>query len=94
MNGRMTPLSVLKFLWYKRRIKGVRFLVFGIIKEYRLSGASYLLFSRLEQGIVEGGYQWAETSWQLEDNEAVNKFVASIGGRVYKKYRIYEKQLA
>jgi hypothetical protein len=94
MNGRMTPLSILKFLWYKRRIKGVRFLVFGIIKEYRLSGASYLLFSRLEQGIVEGGYQWAETSWQLEDNEAVNKFVASIGGRVYKKYRIYEKQLA
>ncbi len=94
MNGRMTPLSILKFLWYKRRIKGVRFLVFGILKPYRLTGLSYALFLSLADNLIEGGYTWAETSWQLEDNDAVNKFVMSCGAKLYKKYRIYEKSLA
>lgn len=95
MHGRMTPLSILKFLWYRRRIKGVRFLVFGILKAYRMTGVSYLLFSWLENTVMANKhYQWAETSWQLEDNDAVNKFVMSVGGKVYKKYRIYEKKLA
>jgi len=94
MNGRMTPLSFLKFLYYKKRIKGVRVLVFGILKEYRNTGVSYLLYSKLNQSGLDGGYQWGETSWQLEDNDAVNKFVASVSGRVYKKYRIYDKKLA
>lgn len=94
MNGRLTPLSMLKFLWLRKRIKGVRILVFGVLKPYRLTGVSYLLFSFLQQNILRKRYQWAETSWQLEDNEAVNKFVMSVGGKVYKKYRIYEKKLA
>jgi hypothetical protein len=94
MNGRLTPWSILKFLWLRKRIKGVRILVFGILKPYRLTGVSYLLFDFLNRNVVCKGYQWAETSWQLEDNDAVNKFVISVGGTVYKKYRIYEKKLA
>jgi hypothetical protein len=94
INGRLLPLGILKLLWYKRKIKGVRILVFGILKEYRMTGVSYLLYSHLEKNIMASPYQWAETSWQLEDNDAVNKFVASVGGRVYKKYRIYDKKLA
>lgn len=94
MNGRMTPLSILKFLYYKKRIKGMRVLVFGILKEYRNTGVSYLLYSKLDRSAIDSGYQWCETSWQLEDNDAVNKFVSSMGGRVYKKFRIYDKKLA
>ncbi len=94
MNGRMTPLSILKFLWYKRRIKSVRFLVFGVLRPYRLTGLSYWLFLTLADNLTARGYTWAETSWQLEDNDAVNKFVMSCGAQLYKKYRIYEKSLA
>jgi len=93
MNGRMTPLGLLKFFYYKNKIKGFRAVVFGILKEYRQSGVSYLLFSELAKNALSAGYEWAETSWQLEDNDAVNRFVASIGGRVYKKYRIFEKPI-
>ncbi len=93
MHGRMTPLSILKFLWYRKRIKGTRILVFGVLKPYRQTGVSYLLFDFLERNILGKGYLWAETSWQLEDNEAINKFVTSVGGAVYKRYRIYEKKL-
>ena len=93
MNGRLTPLGLLKFLYYRNKLKGMRGIVFGILKEYRLTGLSYLLFSELEKNAIEEGYEWGETSWQLEDNVAINRFIESLGGRVYKKYRIFEKKI-
>jgi GNAT superfamily N-acetyltransferase len=93
MNGKLFPLGILKLLYYRKKIEGVRGVVFGVLKEYRLTGLSYLLYSELEKNGIAKGYQWAETSWQLEDNEAVNRFVVSVGGKVYKKYRIFEKSI-
>lgn len=93
MNGRLTPLGIIKFFVYRKKIKGMRGVVFGVLKEYRLTGLSYLLYSELEKNAKEEGYEWGETSWQLEDNEAINKFTESIGGKIYKKYRIFEKRI-
>ncbi len=93
INGRLTPLGVIKFLIYRKKIKGMRGIVFGVLKEYRLTGLSYLIYSELEKNAKEEGYEWGETSWQLEDNEAINRFVESLGGKIYKKYRIFEKRI-
>jgi GNAT superfamily N-acetyltransferase len=94
MNGRLFPFGIFKFLFGRKRIKGIRALVFGILKEYRLTGVSYMLYQKLIDNALEAGYQWGETSWQLEDNKAVNRFAESLGGELYKKYRIYEKSIA
>jgi len=94
LNGRLTPLAILKFLIYRRKIESVRAVVFGIVKEYRQTGLSYLLYSEFEKNVKKKGYKWGETSWQLEDNDAINRFVKSIGGKVYKKYRIFEKSIS
>jgi len=91
MNGRLTPFGLLTFLRYRRRIKSMRALVFGLVKEYHNSGLSYLLYSELEKNARARGYQWGELSWQLEDNDAVNKFAFSVGAKIYKKYRIFER---
>jgi hypothetical protein len=93
INGRLTPWGILKFLYYRKKIKGVRVLVFGILKEFRHTGVSYMLYSELDKNSIGKGYEWCETSWQLEDNEPVNRFVESLGGKVYKKYRIFEKKI-
>jgi GNAT superfamily N-acetyltransferase len=94
MGGRLTPWGLLKFLYYRKKIKGFRAIVFGILKKYRLTGVSYLLYSELNKNAISKGYDWCETSWQLEDNKAINRFVASLGGKVYKKYRIFERKIA
>jgi len=91
INGRLTPLGIIKFLYYRNKIKGMRAVVFGVLKEYRMVGISYLLYSELEKNARERGYEWGETSWQLEDNEPINRFAESIGGKIYKRYRIFEK---
>lgn len=93
MNGRLFPTGMLKLLTGRKKIKGIRAIVFGILKEYRQTGASYLLYSKLEENAIVKGYEWCETSWQLEDNEPVNKFVASLGGKIYKRYRIYDRRI-
>jgi hypothetical protein len=93
MNGRLLPFGLLKLLLNRRKITGIRAVVFGILKEYRMTGLSYMLYWHLEKNSVAKGYTWAETSWQLEDNDAINRFVSSIGGEVYKKYRFYERSI-
>jgi GNAT superfamily N-acetyltransferase len=93
MNGRLTPRGIFHFFTRRNKIKGIRALVFGILQEYRHTGISYLLYAELGKKSAAKGYEWCETSWQLEDNEPVNRFVASLGGRVYKKYRIFEKKI-
>jgi GNAT superfamily N-acetyltransferase len=93
INGRLTPWGFLKFLYYRKKIKGIRAMVFGILKEYRHTGVSYMLYSELDKNASGKGYEWCETSWQLEDNVPVNRFVESLGGKIYKKYRIFERKI-
>jgi GNAT superfamily N-acetyltransferase len=93
INGKLTPLGILKFMHYRKKIKGIRAMVFGILKDYRHTGVSYMLYSELDKNSARKGYEWCETSWQLEDNEPVNRFVESLGGKVYKKYRLFEKKI-
>ncbi len=94
MNGRLFPFGVFTFLLGRNKIKSMRAAVFGLMPDYRKTGLSYLLYSELEKSAVERGYEWGELSWQLEDNEAINRFSASIGASIYKTYRIYDKPIA
>lgn len=92
LNGRLFPFGVFKLLFNRKKIKGMRAVVFGVLPAFQHTGLAYLLYNELERRAIARGYEWAEMSWQLEDNEAINRFTASIGGKIYKKYRIYEKR--
>ena len=39
------------------------------------------------------GVKQVELSWILEDNAGMRGIIESIGGRAYKRYRVYERQL-
>jgi len=93
LNGRLTPWGIWLFLFYRRRLKGMRAVVFGVVRDYQHTGLSYLLYSELEKNAIARGYEWCEMSWELEDNEPVLKFSESIGGKIYKTYRIYQKEI-
>jgi hypothetical protein len=93
MKGKMNPVSILKALYYSRKIKDLRLLLLGIKTEYRNRGVDALLFREGFKGVKKGGYRRVEFSWILEDNIPVRRLVEMIGGRLYKKYRVYEKRL-
>lgn len=93
LNGRLGPIGMLKFLFYKRKITGVRSLIAGVMKEYRETGIIAVLYYETEKANLRLGYQWCELGWNLEDNDLINRFDIAIGGKLYKKYRIYEMKI-
>lgn len=93
MKGKVNPVSIAKAIYYSKKIKDLRLLLLGIKAEYRNKGVDALLFRDGFKGIKKGGYKRVEFSWILEDNIAVQRIIKMIGGRLYKKYRVYEKRL-
>jgi GNAT superfamily N-acetyltransferase len=93
INGSLGPLGLLKFLWYRRRISDIRVLTLGVKEEYRRKGIEGLLYLHAFKAAMRKGYERAEMSWVLEDNEPMKKGCELMGGRVYKRYRIYEKKI-
>jgi GNAT superfamily N-acetyltransferase len=93
LNGKIGLFGIVKFLYYRRRIKGVRSLIFGFKEEYRRLGLPVLLFYETENFARKYGYEWCELSWNLEDNRLINDFDRELGGEVYKRYRVFEKPI-
>jgi len=94
MNGRVLPFGLFKFLAGRHKITGVRALVFGVVPEYMHTGLAYLLYDEFEKTIIAKGYHWCELSWEIEDNQNINRFAASIGAELYRRYRIFEKRIS
>jgi GNAT superfamily N-acetyltransferase len=98
LDGRLTrfglPIGLMKLMWRKRRIKTARMMVLDVLKEYRRRGIAEMLILRtLDYGKNTLGYTGAELGWTFEDNVLVNSAIETVGGRKYKTYRIYEKEL-
>ncbi len=93
MGGTMGPVSVIKFLVGRRRIKSCRLILFGVAPEYRKRGVDAVLMASNQRAALELGYREAEFSWVLEDNELTKRPAEMMGGRPYKRYRIYRKDI-
>lgn len=100
LNGSLFPLGWAKLLWRVkvRRPRSTRLMLLGIrervrknVKRYGgLSAAMYVEVAR--RGAAKG-YEWSELSWTREDDAPINVGIKAIGGRVYKRYRVYTKTL-
>ncbi|MFA5074314.1 MAG: GNAT family N-acetyltransferase [Nitrospirota bacterium] len=93
LNGKLGLLGLIKFLWYSRAISDIRVITMGVKKEHRRKGIEGLLYLESFKAAMRKGYQRAEMSWILEDNLLMRKGCELMGGRLYKKYRIYEKMI-
>ena len=95
MNGRLLPFGWAKFLWYRRKIDGCRVFALGVKPEYQHLGiAAAFYIEHLEQRRPSrSGIWWGEMGWILETNEAMNRAMEGMGGKIVKRYRIFEKPL-
>jgi len=92
LNGRIGLSGLLKFLLYRREIKGLRLLMFGIRDKYRQMGIPLLAFHHIYEGVrAKKKYRYMELGWTLEDNAAINTLIEETGARQYKRYRIFRK---
>lgn len=94
LNGALGPLGIVKFLWYSRKINAIRVVAMGVSEEFRKKGIEGLLYLESFKTAVKKGYERAEFSWILEDNILMQRGCELMGGKLYKKYRIYEKKIS
>lgn len=98
--GRLLPLGWARLLW-RLKVRGVpewRMPLMGVRRA--LQGTP--LGAALALGVIKAvkdhhaarGTRAAELSWVLEDNRRTDALIRLVGGRPYKTYRIYGKDLA
>lgn len=92
-SGRLFPLGIFTLLRHQRHINQVRVLAMGIRHAYRGMGVDALFYHRTFRYAETKGMQRGECSWILEDNQPMRATMEKMGGRVYKTYRVYQKQV-
>jgi hypothetical protein len=99
LHGQLFPFGVLKMLW-RLRVKGPRtgrLVILGIRKKWRhvrrYGGLSAYLYVEMNHAAHLLGMESGELGWTLEDNAAINAGIRLMGGKITKKYRVYEKAL-
>lgn len=99
MDGRLFPVNWVKLLSRikKKKIRTGRVPLMGVRKEYQNKPLGMALaFSVIEavrHNLYKNGIKEVEMSWILEDNSGMRNILDCIGSRLYKTYRLYEKQL-
>ena len=96
LQGRLcTPriLGVIPYLLGRKLPAKCRVITLGVKEAYRNRGIEAVMLAECLAHALRLGIKEAEASWVLEDNLAMRRLLRSFGGRVYKTYRIYERQL-
>lgn len=88
-NGRLFPTGIFKLLFGLKKIKEVRVIILGVIKELQFIGLSSVFFVNTILSAEKYGYNGGELSWILEDNDLMNKVIESVGSYRHKTYRLY-----
>lgn len=91
--GRLLPTGIFKLLLGRKKITGIRIMLLGVLDGYRKMGIEACIYARIIKTYREKGFSYAEASWTLEHNDAVNNAIKAIKGVPYKTYRLYDKKL-
>lgn len=99
LRGQLFPFGFAKMLW-RLKVQGPksgRLLILGIRKKWRhvrrYGGLSAYLYVEMNRSAHLLGMKDSELGWTLEDNAAINAGIRLMGGRIAKRYRVFEKTL-
>jgi GNAT superfamily N-acetyltransferase len=93
MQGRLLPLGWWYYLNRRRIIDRVRIGFLGVLPEYQHTGVAALLYLEHFDMAERTPRKQGEASWILETNHAMNRGLEAMGGRIVKRWRVYERLL-
>ena len=90
-SGRLFPFGFWPLLRRRKHIDRIRLFILGLAPQFRNRGLELVMIDEFYKRGVARGYNEAECSWILEDNDAINKGIKATGAELYKTYRLYQK---
>ena len=92
-HGHLFPFGVFHLLTAKKRIKLLRTISMGVLKDHRNRGIDLALYYHTFLNGKRKGIKGGEMSWVEEDNVNMTNTALKLGGKAYRKYRVYEHAL-
>ena len=83
-----------QLLTKKKNIKRARIVIMGVYPEYRKLGLDAAMYYEIGERGLKKGYNEAEASFILEDNDMMNRgLTQTMHAERYKTYRLFQKKL-
>jgi hypothetical protein len=93
MNGKVFPFKWVTFLFRRKKyIDRVRVGFLGVKPEYQHTGTAALFYVEHFDMATVTPQKWGEMGWILETNRAMNRGMEAMGGRIVKRFRVYESR--
>jgi hypothetical protein len=91
--GRLFPFGFIHILRAAKKTKQLDLLLGAVKERYRGMGLDVLMGIKIIISAYEAGYEIMDTHHELESNVKVRGEMERMGGKLYKKYRVYTKDL-
>ena len=91
--GRLFPFGFLKILRAAKKTKQLDLLLGGIKEKYRGRGIDVIMGVKMILSAQEAGMEIMDTHHELEENVKIRAEMQRMGGKLYKKFRVYKKNL-
>jgi GNAT superfamily N-acetyltransferase len=92
-SGRLLPTGWVPLLFGVKKLKHIRVIALGVRPDVQSAGLGPLLYAEVVDRLYSDGAELAEASWTLATNNRINKQLEDMGGRRYKVWRLYKKDL-
>ena len=91
--GRLLPFGFLHMLAAASKTKQLDVVLGAIEQEYRGIGVDVLLGKALIQTAMDRGFEFMDSHLVLETNTRMRAEYENLGGKIYKRYRVFGKDL-
>jgi len=99
LDGSLLPFGWARLLWRLKRGKATtaRVPLMGVRQAFQRGplGAtiSFGMIDQVRHALAADGIKQVELSWILESNQGMNALIEAMGGRLYKRYRLYQQMI-
>jgi hypothetical protein len=91
--GRLLPFGFIHILRAGKKTKQLDLLLGAVKEKYRGQGLDVLMGFRMLTSAREAGFEYLDSHHEMESNVKVRAEMERMGGKVYKRFRVYQKIL-
>jgi hypothetical protein len=91
--GKILPFGIFQIFRAQKKTKQLNLLLGAVKKEYQGSGVDVVMGVKMFESAIKRGMEYMDTHLELETNTKMNAEFKFMGKEIYKRYRIYKKEL-
>jgi hypothetical protein len=91
--GRLFPFGLLYIIRAAKKTKQLDLMLGAVKDRFRGMGLDVMMGVKMIEAALKAGYEYMDTHHEMETNVKVRAEMERVGGKIYKKYRVFQKAL-